>query len=508
MSLLPLKSGSDIRGTAQGPEANLTQDTAKKLSFAFVRFIAVKTGKKEDEITVALGRDSRLSGPVLMDAAAEGLCRAGASVISFGLCTTPAMYVSLLTPGFESDGAIMITASHMPMDKNGMKFFTKDGGLESEDILFLIEQADALTTTESFSFSGNIAEKAFLPAYREILSRRIRDGLDTDVQMPLLGLHVIVDAGNGAGGFFADMLASLGAWTEGSLFLEPDGRFPHHVPNPENEQAIAMLSKAVLKHGADMGVIFDADCDRAAIVDPSGRPVNRNRLIALVSAILLDKEPGITIVTDSVTSSGLSDFIGEWGGVHYRYKRGYQSVIREAMLLNRQGVNCPLAIETSGHAALRENHFLDDGMYLVTMLIVEAMRMKQDGRVLSSLIADLKEPAESREIRLHITNPDFRRTGLDAIERVLDYATAMESWHIAPDNREGVRISYDYAGGIHNGWFLLRLSVHDPVLALNAESDVLGGVQAMLTDLLKVLDGCPGIDFTPLVQGTHDFSNG
>ena len=255
---------------------------------------------------------------------------------------------------------------------------------------------------------------------------------------------------------------------------------------------------AVLRAGADLGVIFDTDCDRAAVVDADGKEINRNRLIALISAILLEQNPRQVIVTDSVTSSGLSLFIRRKGGEHYRFKRGYRNVIDEAIRLNREGSDCPLAIETSGHAALRENHFLDDGMYLVTVLIVTAMQMKQQGKNLGSLIADLKEPAESTEIRLNITDPDFRPRGQEAIQRILDHAEITDGWHIAPDNREGVRISFDLGGVPDSAWFLLRLSVHDPVLPLNAESDIPGGIKTMLAALAEVLDGTPGIDMTPL----------
>ena len=494
MNLKSLKSGSDIRGTAIAENPNLTPDAVKRLAIAFAQFAAEKTQKKVDDIVIAIGRDSRLSGPMLMDAATDGLCRAGATVLAFGLCTTPAMYMSILTPGFEPDGAIMLTASHHPSDKNGMKFFLKEGGLESADISTLIALAENMPSPDTLSFAGNIIEKPFLPTYKEQLIQRIRTGLDTDVQMPLLGLHVVVDAGNGAGGFYADMLESLGAWVEGSQFLEPDGHFPNHSPNPENAEAMASIRDAVLKNSADLGVIFDTDCDRAAIVDQSGREINRNRLIALISAILLNEKQGLTIVTDSVTSSGLSKFIGEWGGSHYRYKRGYRNVIDEAILLNQQGIDCPLAIETSGHAALRENHFLDDGMYLCTVLIVEAMRLKQAGKTVGSIIADLQEPVESTEIRLNITDENFQETGREVIAHVIDYATAKESWHIAPDNREGVRINFDLADGFDNGWFLLRLSVHDPVLPLNSESDVPGGIQTMLSALYEVLKDMKGID--------------
>lgn len=118
--------------------------------------------------------------------------------------------------------------------------------------------------------------------------------LDDDAPKPLLGLHVVVDAGNGSGGFYADFLESLGAWVEGSQFLKPDGAFPNHAPNPESPEAMRALSKAVVKNEADLGVMFDADCDRAAIVLSDGRFVNKNRLIALTAAMLLSKTPGLT----------------------------------------------------------------------------------------------------------------------------------------------------------------------------------------------------------------------
>lgn len=497
MDWMKLKSGSDVRGVAVGDGAVLTPRVAACLGMAFARYVAEKKGKPVSQVTIALGRDSRISGPELLRGAAEGVSKAGASVLDFGMCTTPAMYMSIITPGFQPDGAVMITASHHPFDKNGMKFFMEQGGLEGKEVGLLLETASKLEP-DGLPFAGTITEKAFLPTYMEQLAARIRKGLETDLAKPLLGLHVVVDAGNGAGGFYAELLESLGAWIEGSQFLEPDGRFPNHIPNPENAEAMASISAAVKKAGADMGVIFDADCDRAAVVDADGREINRNRLIALISAILLDEKPGQTIVTDSVTSSGLKKFIGDWGGEHYRYKRGYRNVIDEAIRLNEEGISCPLAIETSGHAALRENHFLDDGMYLVTVLIVRAMKLKQQGATLGSLIADLQEPVESAEIRLSITAEDFREAGKKVIQLVLDYANAAEHWHIAPDNREGVRISFDLEGGMDNGWFLLRLSVHDPVLPLNVESDVPGGVKAMLNSLLSVLRDVEGIDLTPL----------
>ena len=491
-----LKSGTDIRGDALGEKAVLTNEVALCIGGAFITWLSERTGKHPGALTVAIGRDSRLTGPALLAACAEGMARTGAQVWDYGMCTTPAMYMSLLTEGFKADASIMVTASHHPYYRNGLKFFLPEGGVSATDISMIL--SIAANTAPVDGPHPAVQKRDFLPVYKQQLMDRMRRGLDTDVACPLLGLHVVVDAGNGAGGFYEEMLREMGAWTEGSQFLEPDGHFPNHIPNPENEQAMAAISQAGVRVGADLGVIFDADCDRAAIVDAAGREINRNRLIALISAILLDKKPGSTIVTDSVTSSGLAQFITEWGGVHYRYKRGYRNVIDEAVRLNAAGIDCPLAIETSGHAALRENHFLDDGMYLVTVLIVEAMRLKQEGKELSSLLDGLREPVESVELRLNITAPDFREAGRTVIERVMDHASYETDWHIAPDNREGVRINFDLDDGLQNGWFLLRLSVHDPVLPLNVESDVPGGVRTMLSKLLSVLDGIEDIDISPI----------
>ena len=497
MDYRKLKSGSDVRGVAVGEGAALTPDVAKTLGMAFARYVAAKTGKPVAEISVALGRDSRVSGPELLAAAARGVASAGAKAADYGMCTTPAMYMAILTDGFRPDGSIMVTASHHPWQLNGLKFFTAEGGLGFHELDAVLDMARELEKDVSQP-TGQIVSEPFLQTYQEHLKRLIINGVDPEVQKPLLGLHVVVDAGNGAGGFYAAMLEELGAWVEGSQYLKPDGHFPNHVPNPENKEAMASVSAAVKRVGADLGVIFDADCDRAAIVDATGKEINRNRLIAMISAILLDEKPGATIVTDSVTSSGLSDFIREWGGEHYRYTRGYRNVIDEAVRLNEAGIDCPLAIETSGHAALRDNHFLDDGMYLVTVLLIKAMQMKQQGQTLGMLLDGLREPVESTEIRLPVLCEDFSSAARQVIEHVLDYASSHEDWHVAPDNREGVRISFDVNGELGSAWFLLRLSVHDPVMPLNAESDVPGGVSAVLGKLYEAIADQPDIDLTPL----------
>ncbi len=402
-----LKSGTDIRGIAAegvpGQEIQLTDEVAQNIGYGFACWLEDKlTPSYGATFTVAVGHDSRISADRLTDAIIKGLTLAGVHVKNCGLSSTPAMFMT--TVNFDCDAAVEITASHHPFNRNGFKFFTKTGGIESgevSEILNLAENAPKEPAMEP----GTVTDMPYMNNYAEQLRSMICEGINADdYARPLRDFKIAVDAGNGAGGFYATkVLEPLGADITGSQFLEPDGMFPNHIPNPENEQAMQSISAAVVKAGADLGVIFDTDCDRAAIVDADGKEINRNRLIALISAILLEQNPRQVIVTDSVTSSGLSLFIRRKGGEHYRFKRGYRNVIDEAIRLNREGSDCPLAIETSGHAALRENHFLDDGMYLVTVLIVTAMQMKQQGKNLGSLIADLKEPAESTEIRLNIT---------------------------------------------------------------------------------------------------------
>lgn len=177
-----------------------------------------------------------------------------------------------------------------------------------------------------------------------------------------LHLQIVVNAGNGSGGFFTwDVLEKLGADTTGSLNLEPDGMFANHIPNPEDKVAMSLTRSAVLEQGAHLGIVFDTDVDRSGVVDDKGNTINGDRLIALMAAIVLGEFPGTTIVTDARTSVALTRFITGRGGHHCLYRVGYRNVIDKGVQLNKDGVETHLMMETTGHGALKENHFLDDG---------------------------------------------------------------------------------------------------------------------------------------------------
>ena len=167
-------------------------------------------------------------------------------------------------------------------------------------------------------------------------------------------------------------------------------------------------------------------------------------------------------------------------------------MINESIRLNTQGQDSQLAIETSGHGALKENYFLDDGAYLVTKLLIELARGRKEGYTLESLIAELEEPAESIEFRMNILLEDFKPYGQQVIDELTAYAQSKEGWSLAPSNFEGVRVNLDEAHG--NGWFLLRLSLHDPLLPLNIESNSVGGAKKIAEELAVFIKGYDKLD--------------
>ena len=505
MKLMHLKSGTDVRGVAVAtekyPEIQLTDDVVKYISTAFIKFLSEKTGKVYSDLTVSVGHDSRVSADRIREAVISVVSGMGVNVLNCSYCSTPAMFMTTVTR--NCDGAIQITASHHPFDRNGLKFFTRDGGLSGEELKSILTVAEN-EPCEKAENAGTVTEIDYISEYAEILRNMIKQGVNAEnYEKPLDGFKISVDAGNGVGGFYATkVLEPLGADVSASQFLEPDGMFPNHIPNPENKVAMEFIRKATVENKCDLGVIFDTDVDRASCVDEKGEEINRNAIVALASVIALEGNEGGSIVTDSVTGDGLREFIEEkLGGKHIRFKRGYKNVIDEAIRRTNLGENTPLAIETSGHAAFKENYYLDDGAYLVTKIIIKAAVLRKEGKKIGDCIADLKKPLEEKELRFNITEENFREVGERLIEDIKKTAEESEEMILAPDNYEGVRVSFKDEK--RNGWFLLRLSVHDPVMPFNAESDVEGGCAEICKTFYKTVKNVKGIDFTSL----QDFIN-
>ena len=488
-----LQNGSDIRGTALSlaPDeaVDLTSQAAWDLTLAFAKWLSKTCDKPIPELRVAVGRDSRISGPELQNVVGDALFSAGVTVLDCGMASTPAMFMSCIFPEIGADGAVMITASHLPPSKNGFKYFTKNGGLDKSDIKDIVIRAEA-SESEVRDDISDYESFDLMSLYSAHLRSIIAGGLGcTEEEKPLSGMRIAVDAGNGAGGFFAkDVLELLGADCRGSRYLEPDGTFPNHASNPENRAAMEAICEAVLADGSDLGLIFDTDVDRAAAVDSKGRPISRNAIIALSAALIAEDHPGCTVVTDSITSNELHVFLEGLGLKHLRYQSGYRNVINKALALCWNGEDAELAIETSGHAALRENYFLDDGAYLAVKIVIKAAQLKKEGKGIESCIAALKEPLEAEEYRLPIKADDFSSYAgelLSSLEEAVRNGE-LPGMSLELPNYEGVRVNADAEHG--NGWLLIRKSLHEPLLPLNIESGSEGGaamIKAAIYSWLK-----------------------
>lgn len=497
-----LQNGTDVRGVAldlvPAEKVTLTEEKVERIAQAFTVWLANKNNVQTNELKISVGRDSRISGPKLLEKATQGIAACGASAIDCEMASTPAMFMSTVMDEFKYDGAMMITASHLPPNRNGMKFFIPSGGLEKTDlieVLNLAESDDELKRTNK----GQIEKENIIDAYSNVLVNTIREAVNAENNQPLAGFKIVVDAGNGAGGFFAEkVLQPLGADTTGSCFLEPNGEFPNHIPNPELKEAMDALREAVLTNQADLGISFDTDVDRAAAVDAKGNEINRNRLIALMSAIVLEQHPNSWIVTDSITSTGLTRFIEQIGGSHHRFKRGYKNVINESKRLNSEGEESWLAIETSGHGALKQNYFLDDGAYLISCILIKMAQQKKEGKALNDLIAQLQEPRESKEFRFKIEEEDFVAYGQQVLTNLKVFAKEQSNMTIVEPNYEGVRINFTKENG--DGWLLLRLSLHDPILPLNIESDSEEGVKMIAQQFYAFIKQYKSLDLSSLIK--------
>lgn len=496
-----LRNGSDIRGVAieipGGKPVNLNEESTRNIGSAFVLWAEKRLNRSACEFRIAIGRDSRLSGEQLTKWLGMGISAAGAKAFDCGMASTPAMFMCCVNE-LHFDAGIMVTASHLPMERNGMKFFIESGGLEKEDIAEILRIAAEVCLPAS---SESMDKADVMTPYINGLKRIILKGLGaSETDKPLSGLKIVVDAGNGAGGFFAErLLLPLGADISGSRFLEPDGRFSNHQPNPENPEAMESICEAVRESKADFGIIFDTDVDRAGAVLPCGEgtlALDRNRLIALMTAILNKQYGSITVVTDSITSTGLSEFIDSMGCKHHRFKRGYRNVINEAKRLMAEGENAVFAMETSGHGALYENYFLDDGAYIIVKLLIELVNAKRSGSTLGALIATLNEPEEGAEARLAVMledTVDYTASVLEAVER---HFTDLEGFTLVHPNYEGVRVSADVEHG--GGWFLIRRSLHDPIMPCNLESNYSGGLRLLASALLDAVKQFDKLDTEPL----------
>jgi len=389
---------------------------------------------------VVLGRDVRLSSPALQTALADGFRHAGRDVIDIGLGGTEEVYFQ--TAHLGAAGGIMVTASHNPMDYNGMKLVREGARPISGD--------SGLFAIRDFA----VSEQAPIPT-SPVVPRAVPDKsayiahllgyIDRDRLKPL---KIVVNAGNGGAGLIVDQLAPYLPFQFIRLQHEPDGRFPNGIPNPLLPECRAATAEAVRAHGADFGVAWDGDFDRCFFFDADGRFIEGYYLVGLLAKALLARHPGGRIVHDPRLVWNTVDMVHAAGGVPVMSKTGH-AFIKERM----RAENAVYGGEMSAHHYFRDFNYCDSGM-IPWLLIADLV--SSTGMSLAEMVEDRMQAFPcSGEINFKV---DDART---AIDRVMAHYARFEA---VLDHTDG--ISADFG----NWRFNLRSSNTEPLLRLNVES--------------------------------------
>ncbi len=433
----------DVRGTV--PD-QLDADLAHDVGAAFVRVLGIAP-RDGGEGTVVIGHDMRPSGPDLVAAFAEGVREQGCDVILIGLASTDGLYFaagSLGVPG------AMFTASHNPAQYNGIKLCRAGAAPVGQDSgLRQIKEMVESGVPASDGPIGEVREQDMLADY----ARYMRHLVDVSSIRPL---RVVVDAGNGMGGFTVPAVLGDAAGLEAlpldidAMYFELDGSFPNHEANPIDPENLRDLQRRVLEVGADLGLAFDGDADRCFVVDERGSIVSPSTLTALIAARELAKHPGSSIIHNLITSRAVAEVIRENGGIPVRTRVGH-SFIKATMA----ETNAVFGGEHSGHFYFRDFWRADSGM-LAALHTIAALGETPDGTTLSSLLAPYDRYAASGEINT----------------TVADQQAVMATIRSAYESRDGV--SVDDLDGLTftaaDWWFNVRPSNTEPLLRLNAEA--------------------------------------
>ena len=281
-NLIQLQKGNRICGVSMdgvdGEAVVINNDIVLKIVYTFSVWLQNKLGK-ETPLKFSVGHDNRLTGWHFAQASCLGLVSAGNLVYDCEWSTTPSMGATVFDDELNCDGAVMVTASILPFGYNGLRFFTKSGEIEQASLTEILELAETLETP--FLLGGKRIPHPFIPTYAQGIIAKIRKL--SGEERPFEGLKIIVDAGNGAGGFYPKLiLQPLGADTTGSQYLEPDGHFPNRNPNPNDKKALDGMITAMVKFGADFGMLFNSDADDLVIVDAKGHIVQTDEKIGKV----------------------------------------------------------------------------------------------------------------------------------------------------------------------------------------------------------------------------------
>jgi phosphomannomutase len=417
----------DIRGSY--PD-ELDEAMVRKIGAAFVRLLNAQR--------IVIGRDMRLSASALAKAFVEGAISSGATVTDIGMVTTPLLYYAIAAGRF--DGGAMVTASHLPGGMNGLKLCREEAiPLSGDQGLPELERlvTEKLPLQTNSTSQDSCQQFDMMDGYIEKLSNFVHDPKS---------LKIVVDAGNGMAGpeVFA-FFKQFPVWTLIHLYMEPDGRFPHHIANPLLPDATRDLQARVLREKADIGVAFDGDADRCGFIDEKGKRVPEDLVTALIAEFLLTKEPGATILYDLRSSRIVPETITGLGGKAVRTRVGH-AFIKARM----REENALFAGELSGHYYYQDMGFTDNALFTMIQMLNFLSLKKQP---LSDLIRPLQIYYATGEINIKVKDKEAVFAALEA-----NYNDAQK------DHLDGLTIGYD------TWWFNLRASNTEPLMRLNLEA--------------------------------------
>lgn len=435
----------DIRGVVN---RTLTAEVVKLIGRA-IGSEALRRGRR----TVIVGRDGRLSGPALSRALIEGLMETGCEVKDIGCVPTPVLYFA--THYLDTQTGVIVTGSHNPPDYNGLKIVIDGETLSGESIQHLRERIEA---GNFISGTGRVETINVVPDYIE----RIRG--DVVIGRPF---KVVVDCGNGvAGNVIPQLLREFGCKVT-ELYCEVDGNFPNHHPDPSKPENLKDLIRVVKQIKADVGLAFDGDGDRLGVITTEGRIVWPDRVLMLLAADVLDRNPGGQIIYDVKCSRLLDTIIRDHGGDPLMWKTGH-SFIKTKM----KQTGALLAGEMSGHIFFKERWYgFDDGLYTAARLLEV---LGKDDRPASRIFGSLPDSVNTPEINIGMQEGEPPRF----IERLLASAH-IEGARVS--TIDGLRADFD------DGWGLVRASNTTPVLVLRFEADNDAALARIMSEFRRVM---------------------
>ncbi len=439
----------DIRGVV---ETALTPDTVQQIGQAFAT-----EALSQNQKTVIIGRDGRLSSPELAERLSEGLRAGGCDVIDIGMVPTPVLYYA--THKLKTGTGIMVTGSHNPPQYNGLKMLIAGNTLFGDNIKALYHSIieNKLNTGE-----GSHSEQNVIPDYLDTIVNDIK------LEKPL---NIAVDCGNGVAGVLATELFTRLGCNVTELFCDVDGNFPNHHPDPSKPENLVDMQNTMKQNALDIGLAFDGDGDRVGILDDKQNILWADRQMMLYSADVLKRKPGALIIFDIKSTSNLGDYIKNLGGDPLMWKTGH-SFIKAKM----KETGAELAGEMSGHIFFKERWFgFDDGLYSAArMLEIISQRDETSSVIFEALPDSFNTP----ELQIDFEEGEHYKF----MTQFIDQANFDDAEIVTID---GIRVNYA------EGWGLIRPSNTTPCLVLRFEAndeDTLIEIQNTFKEKLLAVD--------------------